>query len=177
MSILKPALGHRYEIALQRTLPTECNRYGKQFMYSLAEPRDHVIYVPPFAHAEIQSLHVEPGELFSVRKSIGPDNEHVWEVERVQIETPATTPQHKPMTAAHAITAPPVADIPVPPSLTTPQSVALFQQLCAVLLAVRAAEDFGKSIGREVHFESADIRAMSISGFIDGQASRSRRVA
>ena len=167
MSILKLEAGRTYELALKRTVAKESTGYtGIQFLYTLASPPNHVLYLPPAAHAEIQSLHLEPGECFSLRKTIEPNNSHVYTVERIQTEPV----ERKPVGPAVSISTPNNGAIPIPPSLTTPQSVKLFLQLCAVVQSVKAAEEFGKSIGREVKFESADIRAMAISGFIDEQS-------
>jgi len=162
MSILKLALDQRYEIALKSPVPQESNRFGKQFMYTLAAPSNHVLYVPPAAHAEIQSLHVEPGELFSVKKSIGPDNAHAWDVQRIHAEEL----QPKPMGAAVAISSPKPQSFD-PPNLTTEESKRIFRQLVAVIDACNAAEKYSNQIDYPVSFGPEDIRAMAISGFIE----------
>ncbi len=173
MSILKLALNRSYEIALQYPTAQEKNgQYGKQFLYTLASPRDHVLYVPPVAHAEIQSLHVEPGELFTLTKSIGAGNAAVWSVERApQPADKSGSP--KPMAAARS-SVPTTLTAPVSnPPLTTEESKRIFRQLVAVIDACRAAEAYSNQIDYPVSFGPEDIRAMAISGFI----AQSRREA
>jgi hypothetical protein len=60
-------------------------RYGLQYLYTL-ESGD-VIYLPPVAHAEIQSLHLEAGEPFMLLKS-EESSKVTWTVERIPIPQP-----------------------------------------------------------------------------------------
>jgi hypothetical protein len=112
------------------------------------------------------------GEAFILAKTIGAGTETIWSVERIPGEPKAEPePIRKPSVAARSIT--PNPSIPIPPSLTTRESQRIFLQICATVLAVKAAEEFSISIGRPVVFAPEDIRAMGISGFIE----QSRRVA
>lgn len=140
---------------------------GIEYLYTLAN--GNLIYVSAQGHQEIQSLKPMAGEWFLLAKRIGAGNQVIWSVERIQ---QPDTPGPKPM--AHAIAA--ASPVPIPPSLTTPESVRLFQQLCAVLLATKAAEEFGDSIGYPVKFTETSIRAMAISNSIAAQG-QSRRAA
>ncbi len=172
MSILKLQLGTPYEIALKyRTAKESTGLSGKQFLYTLASPANHVMYVSPGANDEIQSLKAEPGELFTLLKTIGPNGAHQYAVERIP-GMPAPEPIiHKPMAAAVTIT--PSPGVPIPPSLTTAESKRIFTQLVATIQGCQAAEAFAESIGYPMKFDSQDIRAMTISGFIE----QSRRAA
>lgn len=166
MPILKILPNQPYSIALKYSGATEKpGKWGMQFQYVLSD--GSILYLPPIAHAEIQGLKPAPLEPFTLTKRIDQGNAAVWSVERIQQPIHPANGQPKPMPARTIQSA-----IPIPPSLTTPQSIELFLQLCAVIQIAKAAEEFGKSIGRETRFESADIRAMAISGFIDKQSRR-----
>ena len=171
MSILKLQPGKPYEIALKYKGPKETTGLsGKQFLYTLVSPANHIMYVPPVAHEEIQSLKAEPGELFTLTKTIGQNGVHQYEVQRIPGQ-PA--PIHKPMATAQAISSPKTVPIPDPPTLTTDESRRIFRQLVATIQACQAAEQFSNQIDYPVSFGPEDIRAMAISGFIE----QSRRAA
>lgn len=165
MSIVRLKDNHRMSLSLRYTSAQE--KPGKagalEYLYTLEN--GNLIYVPPVAHAEIQSLHLGAGEPFWLSKVIGPGGAAVWSVERI------TEPKPKPVAAARSISA--VPGIPLPPSLTTCESQRIFRQLVATIQAVKAAEEFSVSIGYPVKFGPEDIRAMGISGFIE----QSRRAA
>ncbi len=161
MSILKLQPNQTYTLNLKYQKGIEKQgQYGLQFQYTLSD--GSILYLPPIAHTEVQSLNVGPDEPFTIRKSITNGNAAVWSVERVPGES---IPAPKPVTTARSISR---ADaIPAPPSLTTRESIRVFQQLCAVIQAAKAAEEFSVSIGYPVKFGPEDIRAMGISGFIE----------
>lgn len=164
--IIKLQDNHKMTVALRYvTAKEKSGKLGIDFLYTLAN--GDVMFVPPAAHAEIQSLHVGPGEPFTLSKRIGPGGEAVWSVERM------SSPAPKPVAAARAISAAPSPGVPIPPSLTTRESQRIFRQLVATIEAVKAAEEFSVSIGYPVKFGPEDIRAMGISGFIE----QSRRAA
>jgi hypothetical protein len=173
MSILKLEPNRSYEIALKYKSPKESQGLsGLQFQYVLASPANHIVYLPPVAHDEIKALNPEPGEVFSLKKSIGPNGAHCYAVERVQIEAPADLPQPKPMGSAVSISAPKSGPVDSP-ALTTEESKRIFRQLVAVIDACRAAEAYSNQIDYPVSFGPEDIRAMAISGFIEQSRSRS----
>ncbi len=179
MAILKLQPNQTYTLNLKYQKGVEKQgQYGLQFQYTLSD--GSILYLPPIAHAEVQSLNVGPDEPFTIRKSIANGNAAVWTVERVPGESSTIVDanafvhdhrQPKPVTSSRSISR---ADaIPAPPSLTTRESIRVFQQLCAVIQAAKAAEEFSVSIGYPVKFGPEDIRAMGISGFIE----QSRRAA
>jgi len=169
MSIIRLQDNCQMRIALKYPSPRERkNGHGMEYLYTLAN--GDAMYLPPMAHQEIQSLKPLSGEFFTLAKLKGQGNEISWTVERIPGE-PKPAPVHKPMAAARTISASP--GIPIPPSLTTREGQRIFLQICATVLAVKAAEEFSISIGRPVVFAPEDIRAMGISGFIE----QSRRAA
>lgn len=141
------------------------NGAGMEYLYTLSN--GDVMFLPAMAHQEIQSLKPMADEPFILSKVIEKGNAAVWSVERIPGEP---IPVPKPVTSSRAISGSVVAP---PPSLTTRESIRIFNQLVATIQAAQAAEEFAKSIGREVRFDSADIRSMAISGFIE----QSRRAA
>ncbi len=168
MPILKILPNQPYSISLKYSGATEKpGKWGMQFQYVLSD--GSILYLPPIAHAEIQSLNPAPGEAFTLLKKIEQGNAAAWSVERIQQPANGHQPQPKPVTTARTIT----GAVPVPPSLTTAESRRIFAQLVATIQATQAAEEFAKSIGREIRFDAADIRSMAISGFIE----QSRRAA
>ncbi len=149
-------------------------KYGKQFLYTLAEP-DGVIYLPPIAHQEIQSLHPGPGEPFTLLKTIGQGNQAVWKVERIapsgsgnanQNHSEAVAnPEHQPKSITNGKA--PVAVMPAAaPTLATPQSKTLIRQLIATIDAVKVARDYAKQQGVDFEPTSRDICALAITGGI-----------
>lgn len=150
-------------------------KYGLQFLYTL-ENGDG-LYLPPIAHAEIQSLHVGPREPFTLTKSIGQGNQAQWKVERiVQPSAPAKADLERPAAVGvlnstasiqqHTTKAPVRVMPAAAPSLTTPQSRAMVKQLFAAIDAIKLATDYAKS--QQVPFEptSRDICALAITGGI-----------
>ncbi len=171
MSILRIKDNHQLRIALKYPSPKDAPRRNggpMEYIYTLSN--GDAMFLPPLAHQEIQSLKPLAGEFFTLAKLVGDDNAVSWSVERIPGE-PIPAPIHKPMAAARTIT--PSPGIPIPPSLTTPESRRIFTQLVATLQGCQAAEAFAESIGYPMKFDSQDIRAMTISGFIE----QSRRAA
>ena len=70
----------KYKSALEKP-----GRYGIQFLYTLHN--GDALFVPPVAHQEIQSLHVEAGEPFIILKSDA-TGKVVYSVERVPAPGP-----------------------------------------------------------------------------------------
>jgi hypothetical protein len=76
--------------------------YGPQYMFSLTEPADTRMYVPPLVAETIRDLGIGPGELFSVGKferKNGVRKQIQWEVKRVD---PAPAPAAREMPVAPA---------------------------------------------------------------------------
>jgi len=169
MSIIRLQDNCQMRIALKYPSPRERkNGHGMEYLYTLAN--GDAMFLPAMAHQEIQSLKPLPGEFFTLAKLKGQGNEITWTVERIPGE-PKPASVHKPMAAARSISAGP--GIPIPPSLTTPESRRIFSQLVATIQGCQAAEAFAESIGYPLKFDPQDIRAMTISGFIE----QSRRAA
>jgi hypothetical protein len=156
---------------------------GNEFLYTLSS--GDVMFLPAMAHQEIQSLKPMADEPFILSKVIGDGGAAVWSVERIphRKNTESHSEAHariygngtapKPVAAARSISA--GSMVAPPPSLTTRESIRIFNQLVATIQAVKAAEEFSVSIGRPVSFGPEDIRAMGISGFIE--QSRTGRAA
>ncbi len=165
-------------LTLKQKSPIEKpDRTGMRYLYLLTGGDG--IYLPPLAHAEIQSLRPEPGEAFLLGSKVGQGNALEYFTERCQPNAEPAPERKPPLSARGAVSIPIDPTISIPPDLTTPESVRLFTQLVATIRAVKAAEVFAESIGRPVRFESADIRAMANSAFINEQQGRNygRRVA
>ena len=167
MAIIRLQPNKQITIALKHATPKEVNgKVGLEYQYTLANGSD-VMYLPPLAHAEIQALRPAPGESFILGNRVGEGNELSYFTERIA-EQPARKPP------ARSITLHLDAAVAIPPSLTTPESQRLFAQLVATIQAIKAAEEFARSIDRPVSFGPEDIRAMAISGFIDEQRNERR---
>ena len=170
MSILRLKPGQPVEIALKNR---SFKLHGKNGFveHELTLTTGQSLFVTPAGLEEIKSLNPSPGEAFSICKTIGPDEQPVYAVERVILDNAPPLP--KPMAPARSIhAAEPEA---VPPSLSTRESTRIFKQLVAAIEAAQAAEGFAKSIDYDLVFSSEDIRAMAISGFIE--QSRTGRAA
>jgi len=167
MAIIRLENNKQIKIALKYPAAkpqTPRNGGGVEFLYTLQN--GDAMFLPAMAHEEIQSLRPAAGEPFLLSKTIGEGGAAVWAVERIpEVPTP------KPVAAARSIAG--SNTVAPPPSLTTRESIRIFNQLVATIQAAQAAEEFAKSIGREVRFDAADIRSMAISGFIE----QSRRAA
>ncbi len=153
-------------VSAKETLPK--NGGGMEYLYTLSS--GDVMFLPAMAHQEIQSLKPMAGEPFILSKQIGPGNSVLWGVERIPGEP---VPAPKPVAAARAISA--STTVAPPPSLTTRESIRIFNQLVATIQATQAAEQFAASINFPVKFGPDDVRAMAISGFIE--QSRNGRAA
>lgn len=160
MAILRLENDKAYTLALRYNKAKEVNgQFGKQFQYSFVG--GDIAYLPPIAHSEIESLHLDVGDRFTILKTQADNGAFKYSVERIA--------QPKPIARAQEISQP----VAKSPTLTTAQSQALVRQLVAVIEAVKAAEDFAVSINRPVKFGPEDIRALAISSFIE----QSRRAA
>ena len=173
MPIVKLKDNNQMRISLKYITPHESpgrNGGGMEYMYTLSTGSQ--IYVSAQGHAEIQSLKLGPGEPFILAKLVDSTGAVTWAVERIPqfLEQPAP----KPVSAARSIST--AAGIPIPPSLTTPESQRMFRQLVATIEAVKAAEEFADSIGYPLKFSETSIRSMAISNSIAAQG-QSRRAA
>lgn len=163
MSILKALPNQPLTLSLSNPNGEEVKgQYGIQFKYRLQG--GNLIYLPPIAHDEIQSLHPGAGEPFTLTKSIGQGNQTVWKVERIQPGSPevrtdcpaplgGTTATPTNYTAPKSITIkngvkPAVAVMPsAAASLSTPQSRAMVRQLFAAVDACKLTQDYAKQQG------------------------------
>lgn len=149
-----------------------------EYQYILADGR--LLYLSPQGHEEIQSLKLDAGEPFILKRIVGENQAVIWEAERIQTPAAQSPPmgplenhlEHNngsarkpPSISTHSITT--GGKVPVPPSLTTRESVRIFNQLVATIQAAKAAEAFAESINYPVKFQPYDLRAMAISGFIE----------
>jgi hypothetical protein len=143
-----------------------------QFKYTL--DNGDILYLPPIAHAEVQSLNPAAREPFTLLKTIGQGNQAVWKVERIQPSAPskAVTPERP---ASHPIGVSrsipqngktPVAVMQTPEPLSTRQSKAMARQLIAAIDAGIAAVAYAKSQNFPLELTSRDICAIAISGSI-----------
>ena len=158
MPIVRVKDNHSIRAELKYLQP-QPNKRGLAVEYLYTLRNGDLIYVSPQGHEEIQALKLSAGEPFTLARLVGSGGAVTWTVERI------AQPSPKPVTSARAIDA--GSSVPVPPSLTTRESIRIFNQLVATIQAVKAAEEFSVSIGRPVKFGPEDIRAMGISGFIE----------
>jgi len=149
-----------------------------QFKYTLEN--GDILYLPPIAHAEVQSLNPAAHEPFTLTKTIGQGNQAVWKVERILPDAPeknATTPKRpapevtngrceKSITNGNRVKSA-VAVMPAAtPTLATPQSRALARQLIAAIDAGIAATAYAKTQNFPFELTSRDICALAITGGI-----------
>jgi hypothetical protein len=81
MAIIRIESNKPTQITLKyKSAKEKIGRSGMEYQYTTT--RDDVFYVPPVAHAEIQSLHVEAGEPFVLLKS-EETGKVTWTVERI----------------------------------------------------------------------------------------------
>jgi len=171
MNIVRVKDNHSIKVSLKFISPREqLSRKGNGYEYLYTLNNGDGIYLSPQGHDEINRLRPAAGEPFTLIRNVDSNGSVLWGVERIEVDKPAPGP--KPMARAIAAASP----VPIPPSLTTPESVRLFQQLCAVILASKAAEEFSESIGYPVKFTETSIRAMAISNSIAAQG-QNRRAA
>lgn len=151
--------------------------YGDGFTYSLTN--GCVAFFPAAVDKEIQALNLGPHESCVItRRQEGPGI--AWDVERAAIqpngvqgsgsvnsELPNRCPQASSVDSQEKHCA--QHNTPLngsAPPLTTRESQPLYRQLVAAIEAVKQAEAHSILIGFPVKFQSEDIRAMAISGFI-----------
>jgi hypothetical protein len=172
MSIIRLKDNHSMRISLRYVSALEKrakNGNGFEYLYTLQNGDG--LYVSPQGHDEIKALRPQAGEPFILSKRVD-DGVVTWEVARVAQEIEKAAP--KAMAAARSIS--PASTVPIPPSLTTPESQRMFRQLVATIEAVKAAEEFAETICYPIKFAPEDIRAMAISNSIAAQG-QSRRAA
>jgi hypothetical protein len=159
--------------------------YGDGFTYALTN--GCVAFFPPSVDKEIQALNLGPRESCIItRRKDGA--EIAWEVERAAIQPNDGTLKvenlaggsagenreslNRPVvdslvgdTSKHCVQHNTPSNGSAPP-LCTRESPSLYRQLVAAIEAVKQAEAHSVLIGYPVKFQSEDIRAMAISGFI-----------
>jgi hypothetical protein len=143
-----------------------------QFKYTLEN--GDILYLPPIAHAEVQSLNPAAHEPFTLTKTIGQGNQAQWKVERIQpsAQSKAVTPERPvshPTEVRRSIPQngkAPVAVMQAPEVLSTRQSKAMARQLIAAIDAGIAATAYAKAQNFPLELTSRDICAIAISGSI-----------
>jgi hypothetical protein len=153
--------------------------YGDGFTYSLTN--GCVAFFPAAVDKEIQALNLGPRESCVItRRKDGA--EIAWEVERAAIQPNDVKVEGMPSGPVNSElpNRPVVVDSSLQsakhcvqhntngsaPPLCTRESMPLYRQLVAAIEAVKQAEAHSVLIGYPVKFQSEDIRAMAISGFI-----------
>ena len=169
-------------------------RNGPEFRYFLAD--HCIMWVPPEVHHQIQRhTQTYPFECIITRHKTG-HNQATWTVERLEDEPPEaqqqqqqtapppppkpaarTTRTRKPATAARPepTPEPPAQQQQQPAARPSPTPVmprtqdysnAMYTALCAAIRTAAEAEKFAQSIGRPLAFETADIRALAATLYI-----------
>jgi hypothetical protein len=157
-------------------------------MYTLEG--DRVMYVPPIVRAQIQKLGIGRGEQFQVMKrdkKVGNRRTIEWVVERPGTGEPASPQGGKPngeaashgpdaSGTAESTMATPVNGAHKPngngaaaaaiPFAGTIQGQYILSALVNMVDLVTAVEVYAKAKGRELQFTSEDIRALTITCFI-----------
>ncbi len=164
-------------------------RYGDQVMYTLEDER--VMYVPPIVRDQIQKLGIRKGEPFQLSKGEvkrGNRRSIEWVVEQPKdhaTSEPAPPQAAKPEgEAAHlepegsgTVESTTAAIQPKPngrsgvqtdqlPFAGTLQGQYILSALVNMIDITDAVEAYAKAKGRELHFTSEDIRALTITCFI-----------
>jgi hypothetical protein len=172
-------------------------RYGDQVMYTLEDER--VMYVPPIVQEQIKRLNIQRGDPFQVvkrEKKVGNRRSIEWAVERLETREPAPSSPSKASDEA-ASQAPEISgtrestigapvngcappngngalEIALPFAGTLQAHYILSALVNMVDIAV-AVEAYAKAKGRDLHFSTEDIRALTITCFI--QRTRENGVA
>lgn len=176
--ILRPSPNQPLTLSLKYTRGKEKNSgtYGLQFEY--VTTAGEILYLPPVAKEELDALHLDSGEPFTLTKTIGAGNQAEWKIERASKPENANgakgSPPRRPIVSSTAINGESIKDEPL---LTTAESQRLYRQLVASIDAVQAAEIHAKQIQFPLTFTSEDIRALAISCFIQQSQDKGRRVA
>jgi hypothetical protein len=163
-------------------------RYGDQVMYTLEDER--VMYVPPIVQEQIKRLHIQRGDPFQVvkrEKKAGNRRSIEWAVERLETREPApSTPskatdeaasrapefsstRESSIALANNGNAPSVGNRSSEAALPfagTPQGHYILSALVNMVDTTVAVEAYAKAKGRELHFSTEDIRALTITCFI-----------
>jgi hypothetical protein len=159
-----------YEVTLEGQGVEQEGRNGPEYRYFLSGRR--IMWVPPEAHALIQrATGGEPtGESFEITRHKTGKDSATWEVVHLDDSAPevAYAPPPAPAEQRKASPlAPPASPPPAPAEAANgPMSSTLYTALCAAIRTAAAAEKFAQSIGRQVAFETADIRAMAATLYI-----------
>jgi hypothetical protein len=167
-----------------KEVPSNFPPGSTQYMFTTFD--GHVFFVSPNVAESIHALKLAPQEHFTIERKEtknGHGSAFAWDIRRKtapasENTAPAPAPQPKPPAQAAAAQRPQPNGRPqaVPaPDLMTAESQRLARQLIAGIEAAKCAEEYGERIGRAVKFSAEDIRAITISGFIQQsrQAERS----
>jgi len=160
-------------------LPVQ-GRWGDQFMYTLeTDSGERVLYVDPAVRALIDELGIRRGDTFRIGKMSRRDGNRrgvEWKVRKLDPEAPAPQPREQ-TEAGHPRTDQQVANRPQPstPAPAEPSSVpfagradgqVILSALVNMVDIVAAVEQYARAKGRELEFTSEDIRALTITSFI-----------
>lgn len=173
-------------LAFDDGIPVE-GRYGDQVMYTLEDER--VMYVPPIVQEQIRRLRIQRGDPFQVvkrEKKVGNRRSIEWAVERLETREPAPSMPVK--ATDEAISQVPdsgtresttalatnggavsvgngTAGVALPFAGTL-QAQFILSALVNMVDITVAVEAYAKAKGRELHFSTEDIRALTITCFI-----------
>ena len=153
MNYLKLELGQSCSVALRYPAPKEVKGFdGPQLRWQLMDGR--ALYTPLEVRAQIDALKLKPGQPFSIIRA-RENRQIVWKAQRAE------------QPAAALLNGTESLDSPVSEEPTRIPPTRLEHALKTAVQAAAAAEKHGQSIGYNVRFSPADIRAMGISVLID----------
>lgn len=145
---------------------------AEQYRYILGNNR--IMWVPLEVHQAIELA--ANGRYSNIDFEITKTRTGPWEVVHIADEpapapVPITAPRPAPRPNATERAPAGVAAPPAQPNLphTTaaePYSASMYTALCAAIRTAAAAEEFARSIGRAVAFETSDLRAIAATLFI-----------
>jgi hypothetical protein len=143
---------------------------GDEYRYTASNHR--IMWVPPEVHHAIQASGADLPATYEITKG-----KSGWLTVHLADEPPApqpiaSAPRRAPTPAAAAPREPQPRDLPAaPPKLPglqdeQPYSASMYTSLCAAIRVAAAAEEFARSIGRAIAFETGDVRAIAATLFI-----------
>jgi hypothetical protein len=148
---------------------------GTEYRYMLDGHR--IMWVPEDVHRAIEAAAQQTagngGSGWPIALEITKRKDAPWEVVHLVDEPRPALGYGKPSpTSARPATAPPPAKPaprPAPPTGDAqPYNAGMYTALCAAIRTAAAAEEFARSIGRAIAFETADVRAIAATLFIQG---------
>jgi hypothetical protein len=193
---IKFELNRPIEVTIEGEGVEQAGTYGIEYRYMLADRK--IMWVQPDAHYAIDRIH-QSGTTwpFTVEICHRKDGRKAatWEVVHLEDEPqqpaarprpasqqPAARPEPTPAmpAASRALPLsngpangdPPAASQPDPRVATEVGNVDLYTCMCAAIRVAAAAEKFAAQIGRSLAFETADIRAMAASLYIENRGAR-----